>query len=473
MLNDSRDRQAANSSILSRVLRLHECVIELFKDRSPVYRYDQQGRNTVHRVLVDDTDRLVLHVLKRDKNVLHELLTTNESFVQFSDIKAYVTAAAKNPEKSKKLLEAEGFVGPYYNLTIDQWRAEQPLTLPASQRAGILTQPSWLIAHSNNVDNQPIQRGKWIYEHLLGGTIPDTPITVDAKLPEEPHNSLRERMRFTREAYCWTCHQRMNPIGLTFEMYNGHGQFRTEELVTVKQRRSKANRTGPLWDCRSTLRAQCTPERRRGRGRRSRQCDRTGASPGQVRARSPGIRSPCVPVLDGAQRIARRCADLASGLSGLQGQRRQHERLDFVAADVRFVPVSTAARQAAQAREIAMTFNLRADFDRRAFLKNIAIGAAGGMALSPLARRICWRIRRQLNLPLGRSGSSSSSRIGDFTRFTVARQVFAFAMAVTAAASLASSTTRLPRASIGSWTSLSRRMNFPNRLRRWLRSRAR
>jgi len=93
------------------------------------------------------------------------------------------------------------------------------------------------------VDNQPIQRGRWIYEHLLGGIIPDTPITVDAKLPDEPHNSLRERMRFTNEAYCWTCHQRMNPIGLNFEMFNGHGQFRTEEFVTLKQGDPKANRT--------------------------------------------------------------------------------------------------------------------------------------------------------------------------------------------------------------------------------------
>jgi len=33
-----------------------------------------------------------------------------------------------------------------------------------------------------------------------------------------------------------------------------------------------------------------------------------------------------------------------------------------------------------------MTFDLRADFDRRAFMKNVAIGAAGGLALSPLAQ---------------------------------------------------------------------------------------
>ena len=29
---------------------------------------------------------------------------------------------------------------------------------------------------------------------LLGGTVPDTPIGVDAKLPTDPHLTLREKM---------------------------------------------------------------------------------------------------------------------------------------------------------------------------------------------------------------------------------------------------------------------------------------
>jgi hypothetical protein len=65
---------------------------------------------------------------------------------------------------------------------------------------------------------------------LLGGGIPDVPITVDAMLPNEPHNTLRERMRVTREDYCWTCHQKMDPLGLPFEMYNHAGLFRKREL---------------------------------------------------------------------------------------------------------------------------------------------------------------------------------------------------------------------------------------------------
>lgn len=103
-------------------------------------------------------------------------------------------------------------------------------TVPQGQRLGILTNPSWLVSHSDAMDNHAIRRGRWVYERLLGGGIPDVPITVDAMLPDEPHNTLRERMRVTRESYCWTCHQKMDPLGLPFEMFNHAGLYRETEL---------------------------------------------------------------------------------------------------------------------------------------------------------------------------------------------------------------------------------------------------
>ena len=74
-----------------------------------------------------------------------------------------------------------------------------------------------------------IRRGHWIRERLLGGQIPDTPITVDAQLPDEPETTLRHRMRVTREDYCWRCHQRMDPLGFVFEDFNHFGYPRTQE----------------------------------------------------------------------------------------------------------------------------------------------------------------------------------------------------------------------------------------------------
>jgi hypothetical protein len=99
----------------------------------------------------------------------------------------------------------------------------------SSERLGILTHPAWLISHSDAMDNHAVLRGKWIRERLLGDAVPDVPITVDAMLPDEPDATLRHRMRVTQDAKCWGCHQKMDPLGLPFEMYNHIGILRQQD----------------------------------------------------------------------------------------------------------------------------------------------------------------------------------------------------------------------------------------------------
>ena len=180
--------------------------------------------NPHHRAedLVRDTDHLVQWVLDRDQDVFRTLLTTNKSFVNMRI----------DPKRGPTIAQAKNLLHTSYGLPLDwKWTPNQPIDLPREERAGILTQPSWLVAHSGNFDNHPILRGKWIQEHLLGGTIPDLPITVDAQLPEEPEHTLRHRMQVTREEYCWNCHARMNPMGLTFEIFDHFGRFRTRQKI--------------------------------------------------------------------------------------------------------------------------------------------------------------------------------------------------------------------------------------------------
>ena len=118
----------------------------------------------------------------------------------------------------------------YWNLDWKTWDypTHQPAEIP--HRKGILTHPAWLIAHAQNLETDPIHRGKWIQEKLLAGTIPDVPITVDAVIPPDHNKTLRQRMeKRTGDAYCWRCHQKMDPLGFPFEMYDDFGRFRTEE----------------------------------------------------------------------------------------------------------------------------------------------------------------------------------------------------------------------------------------------------
>ncbi|MEO2014559.1 MAG: DUF1588 domain-containing protein [Fuerstiella sp.] len=108
------------------------------------------------------------------------------------------------------------------------WPLTQPFELPKEQRAGILTHPAWLAAHSVNDGNDPVRRGRWIHEKLLAGVIQDVPPDVDANVPNDPHRTLRERMEPLRAERCWRCHRKMNPLGEPFEIFNDWGQYRTQ-----------------------------------------------------------------------------------------------------------------------------------------------------------------------------------------------------------------------------------------------------
>ncbi len=110
------------------------------------------------------------------------------------------------------------------------WSAKQPAKVP--NRKGMLTHPAWLVAHAFNTETDPVHRGKFVREKLLAGTIPDVPITVDAVIPEDHNQTLRTRLASATEARsCWHCHEQMNPLGYTFEMYDDFGRFRTEESL--------------------------------------------------------------------------------------------------------------------------------------------------------------------------------------------------------------------------------------------------
>ncbi len=258
------------------------------KDNKALADTGVSARGTAHyRAMFDataSTDRLIELVLQEDKHVLRELLTTNRIVATKNDnvyfgrkrtrkeraasVAAMKKAEKEAAEKAAAELDAWKKANPdkeppkpkkqnnrrnaNINHDVEQVELSGPkiyarvsrrsfgngsmkpdrilATAPEGQRLGILTHPSWLVSHSDAMDNHAIRRGRWIRERLLGGGIPDVPITVDAMLPDGPDRTLRERMRVTREDYCWSCHKKMDPLGLPFEIYNHAGLYRETEL---------------------------------------------------------------------------------------------------------------------------------------------------------------------------------------------------------------------------------------------------
>lgn len=94
------------------------------------------------------------------------------------------------------------------------------VTLDGEQRAGLLTQGSFLAGRAHAADTSWVLRGKFIREKLLCQTIPAPPPNVDQQSANDPN-------RLTNPE-CASCHIMMDPVGLGFENYGPIGEWRTE-----------------------------------------------------------------------------------------------------------------------------------------------------------------------------------------------------------------------------------------------------
>ena len=102
------------------------------------------------------------------------------------------------------------------------------------ERAGILTQISFLALHSHPGRSSPTLRGKAIREILLCESVPAPPPNVNFGIVQDTHNETYRTARARLEAHrsdatCAGCHKVMDPIGLALENYDALGYFRGEE----------------------------------------------------------------------------------------------------------------------------------------------------------------------------------------------------------------------------------------------------
>jgi len=199
---------------------------EVFKDRPKDLMHEPKQH-------VADTDQLILHLLAQDKDVFRQLLTTPQAFVNVRSkqnkqtrLDEFVPAITKNAQNNK----GQAIIETLYGLS--EWTAQQPITQPAGTRIGVLMQPSWLIAWSENFNNDIVRRGRFIRERLLGGTVPDLPIGVAAMIPDDRDRTLRDRVgSATKDERCWKCHQHMDQLGLPFENFDHYSRLITAETV--------------------------------------------------------------------------------------------------------------------------------------------------------------------------------------------------------------------------------------------------
>lgn len=226
--------------------------------RNTVYDFYQKNKEELDageisaaktRELLDRLDLRGWHELNRKYN-LHNFNKGFDGSVRAIRQIVKECRQWKHTEDEDTLLHAMQPLYKKYPMVYDLADNEQDFLLPQPyqrpNRAGMLTHPAWLIAHSLNDTTDPIRRGKWIRERLLSGTVPDLPITVDATIPEDHSKTLRERLVVTEQHECWRCHVKMNPLGLPFEMFDDFGRYRTQESLDKLPEKDGRTPTKPI-----------------------------------------------------------------------------------------------------------------------------------------------------------------------------------------------------------------------------------
>lgn len=118
-----------------------------------------------------------------------------------------------------------------YKLTDFKGKAAFKKTLlPAdSPFGGLLGQASIMMATANGVDTQPVVRGTWVLENILGTPPPPPPENVPALTPDTSSaQTLKEQMlAHQSDDNCASCHRKIDPLGFVLENFDAVGSWRT------------------------------------------------------------------------------------------------------------------------------------------------------------------------------------------------------------------------------------------------------
>ncbi|HEV3058848.1 MAG TPA: DUF1592 domain-containing protein [Vicinamibacterales bacterium] len=125
---------------------------------------------------------------------------------------------------------ADQAVAQYYGATAPASTSFAKLMLDPTQRAGLLTQGTFLAANAGPDQTSPVQRGKFVREQLLCQTVAPPPNNL-VIMPPKVDQTSSTRDRFKQHemtgSSCAACHALMDPLGFGFEHYDPIGQWRT------------------------------------------------------------------------------------------------------------------------------------------------------------------------------------------------------------------------------------------------------
>jgi hypothetical protein len=163
--------------------------------------------DNLRRAFREETELFVDSILREDRSVL-DLIKADYTFV------------------NERLAKHYGIPNVYGS----RFRRITPDA--ASWRGGLLRQGSILTVTSYATRTSPVLRGKWVLENILGVPPPPPPPNVPALKDNTVDGSLSGRKRLAehrKNTVCATCHNMIDPVGLSLEKFDAVGRRRTVE----------------------------------------------------------------------------------------------------------------------------------------------------------------------------------------------------------------------------------------------------
>jgi len=201
MLADSRSR-ALVTNFASQWLHLRNLA-----SFTPDMRLFPDFDDNLRQALREETELFVESILREDRSAL-DLLRANYTFVNERLARHYGIPHVYGTRFRRVSLDED------------------------SGRGGLLRQASILMVTSYATRTSPVLRGKWILDNLLGvpppPPLPDVPAITDNTV--DGNLTVRKRLAEHRSnAQCASCHNLMDPAGLSLERFDAIGRRRMAE----------------------------------------------------------------------------------------------------------------------------------------------------------------------------------------------------------------------------------------------------
>jgi hypothetical protein len=214
MLADTRG-EALTRNFVGQWLQVRDVEGFTINTRAVLRQDGNSGRiqldGDLRRAMRRETEMLFAHIAHEDRSVL-ELIDGDYTFLNAKLAQIYGIKDVSGTEMKK-------------------------VTLPKdSPRGGVLAHASILLVTSNPTRTSPVKRGQFILDNILGTPTPPAP--GDVPLLEDAKKAIKDRQPTGREllaahrstkSLCYSCHSRMDPLGLSLENFNALGMWRDKE----------------------------------------------------------------------------------------------------------------------------------------------------------------------------------------------------------------------------------------------------